>query len=401
MKLFINPKSEVNPDIPNLQLVYAATIENKKGAKAKIVDLNAKRDDDERFLNDKAGKVFISIRPFTKETAVDIANKYLLKYNKAKIYSVLGIIDVLCCYPFLPFESSNKFKIKNYNIKFSDNLPFPKYELLDSFEVFNQNWKSGVWNYPIMTSLGCPYQCMYCLSRCRKWQKRSARNCYEELKQAKEKYCIRQFSIVDDCFNADKERLIEFCNLVKKLKLKWLCTNGLRADRFDEDIAKAMSEAGCMHVGFGAECLDDSVLKNIKKGLSVEQIKKAVKIAKKYFREVHCFFIIGLPGSSYEKDINSLRWVIREGISGHFSCYVPFDKNYGDESFYGKKAKVKSLEYSKKQQEKIYYLTRFMRGDIKSPFIFRALNRLKLIWLFDKKNMLGHIKEELKNRFGK
>lgn len=386
--IFINPSSTVNPEIPNLGLIYAATFNN-----ARIIDLNTKPAPANRFLEYPSKEVYISVRPFTQDESLKIKKQYLAQYPTAKVTSVSGFIDVLCCYPYIDFKDGLK-----YPISFLDTHPFPKYELLDSFQIFKQNWQNGKWNYAIMTSLGCPYQCIYCKSHNRRWTARSAQNCFEELKQAKEKYGITKFALLDDCFNLDKKRLLEFCALIEPLKLKWLCTNGLRADRFDEDIACAMARSGCIHIGFGVECLDDAILNKIKKGLTVSQINNAVKIAKKYFRGVHCFFIIGLPGTTFQKDCAGLKWVIQEGINGHFSYWSPFNESNEAAPFYGKAAGPKSTAYDKKQQIRLYLLTKYMRADCNVTFFAMALNRIKLIWLFDKKHLLKHIYSELKKR---
>jgi len=385
--IFINPPSAVNPELPNLSLAYAATVNN-----ARVVDLNTRPHPSNRFLDSKSQKVYISVRPFNITSSQEIKDKYLQKYPDTKVTSVSGFIDVLCCYPFIDFNDGLK-----YPISFSDSYPFPNYELFDSFEIFKKNWQSGKWSYSIMTSLGCPYQCVYCQSHNRKWFPRSAKNCYEELKQAKTKYGIKTFSLLDDCFNLDKKRVIDFCRFIKPLKLKWFCTNGLRADRFDEDIAKAMADSGCVHIGFGAECMDDTILKNIRKGVTVNQIKKAVRIAKRYFQGVHCFFIIGLPGSTFEKDINNLRWVVKESITGHFSYWSPFNEANEADPFYGDQAIPKSNAYSIPLQKRIYHMTRYMRAGNYS-WIATAVNRIKLIWIFDRTNIFSHISIEVKKK---
>lgn len=398
MQLFINPKSDVNPDIPNLQLVYAATIESEKGKKVKIVDLNSWRADEERYLKEESSEFFISIRPFSEKKATEIAKKYKNKYSAAKIKSITGIIDVLCCYSFIQFQKKTSYENKKYSLLFSDNLPFPKYELLDSFHVFQRNWQTGKWNYPIMTSLGCPYQCVYCMSRNRKWQARSVKNCYEELEQAQKKYGFKYFALLDDCFNLDKKRVIDFCNLIRKLNVKWLCTNGLRADRFDEDTAKAMVKSGCIHIGFGAESYDQRILNNIRKGLTIKQLDDAVEIAKKYFKNIHVFFIIGLPGATYETDLKSLRWALQKGISAHFSYFVPFEKTYEGEAFYGNNARPIFSSYPKELQKRIYDLTAHMRADYSGGYLAAAIDRLKLIWMFDRTHVIKHIFNYLKNK---
>ena len=251
----------------------------------------------------------------------------------------------------------------NFPQPFNDDLPFPQYELFDSFNIFQKNWRTGHWLYPIFTSQGCPYQCVYCAAKNRPYQTRSIENCYQELKWAKQRYGIKSFQILDDCFNLKPERVIEFCQRIKELDLSWFCSNGLRIDGFSEKLAQSLIGAGCREVSFGIESLDPDVLKNIKKGIDLPMIERAVKIAKKYFRFVNGFFIIGLPGSSYEKDLVSLHWALKMGINAHFSYYLPFDKLIQlDETFYGKLSDPVSNEYSKSCQKKIGNLTEFMRG---------------------------------------
>ena len=378
--LFINPDSSVNRDLPNLSLAYAATYFN-----VKVIDLNTKPSNSNRYLDEETDILGISVKSSTYSKATEIANEYKKKYPKSKIKSVSGFLDVQCCYPFLDFE--NKIEHKE---EFSDKYPFPKFEFFDSFDIFQKKWASGEWSYTIMTSQGCPFQCIYCASRNRRWKSRSARNCYEELKHVKEKYKIKSFQINDDAFNINKNRVIEFCELIKPLKLKWSCTNGLRADLFDEEIAKAMAKSGCKNVSFGVESLDPEVLKNVKKGETPEKIRIAIKIAKKYFRNVNGFFIIGLPGATYKTDLDSLKWVIKEGINGQFCHYTPFSESSQlNKTLYGKYAHSSSKEYPSDQQEKIYKMTRFMMDG--KNLGSKITQRMKLIWKFDRKNMLKHV----------
>jgi len=295
---------------------------------------------------------------------------YQKKYSDVLIKSINGFLDIQCCYEFVDFAD----KIE-YSEKFSDNYPFPAYENFDTFDIYLKNWQRGSWSYPLMTSLGCPYSCIYCNSRNRKPLMRTIENCYSELENAKKKWNIKKFLILDDCFNFDEKRVLQFCEAIKKLGLKWSCANGLRADRFNENVAIALAEAGCEHLGFGVETIDDEILKQIKKGETLEQIENAVKIAKKYFNNVHCFFIIGLPGSTFEKDLAALEWSKKFGISAHFSYYVPFnsEKELYDKIFYGCDAEPLSDAYSKELQKKIYEITEDMRPEVS----FNMLKKIK------------------------
>jgi radical SAM superfamily enzyme YgiQ (UPF0313 family) len=379
--IFVNPDSKIYRHVPNVVLGYAAAIYN-----ARVIDFNARPEPKDRFLDEETDVLCISARSLTKSESERIARLYLRKYPRAEIKYFKGILNVLCCYPFI--ELGEAFV---YDEPFSDNYPFPNYELFDSFEIFQKNWQKGKWPYIIMTSAGCPYQCSYCLARNTKWKARSAQNCFEELKEAKQKW-----GIVSDVFNLDKERVLEFCRLVKPLKLRWSCANGLRADRFDEEIAKNLKEAGCNYVSFGIESIHQDVLKRIGKGEDFSVIEKAIDIAQKYFGpNVNGFFIIGLPGSSYQKDLASIAWAIRKKISATFSFYVPEDfyKLKPDQIFWGPQARPLTEEYSSHLQMKIYQMTNYMR----EPFSLKsAMQALKMIWKFDKKHFLGQIFSGLK-----
>jgi len=218
------------------------------------------------------------------------------------------------------------------------------------------------------------------MSRNRKWKYRTPENCFNEIKKAKEKYKIKSFVVLDDCFNVSKKRAIEFCNLVKELCLPWECANGLRADLFDEELALALKEANCRQISFGAETINAEILIKIKKGETKEQIENAVKTAKKYFNNINCFFIIGIPGSSYETDLENLNWVKKMGINGHFSFFVPQNNNIiqYDKLFYGEKNEPLSNAYSIDLQNKVYQMTKLMRPDFEDKDIISKFNRLKL-----------------------
>ncbi|MCM8791842.1 MAG: radical SAM protein [Candidatus Omnitrophica bacterium] len=349
--VLVNPYAGVNRDIPNLALVYIATY-----LKTKVVDLNTLPSPYYRFLKYKHDSVGISVQSRTYNEALKIKNIYKKKNPEVKVYSVSGILDVQCCYPYLRLEEDIHIELD-----FSDDLPFPVYELFDSFFIFKNNWQQGKWQYPLMTSQGCPYSCIYCASRNRSWQLRSVDNCYEELKMAKERYSIKSFVILDDCFNIDKERVLRFCEKVQPLGLSWSCANGLRLDRFDEDIAIALKNAGCNFISFGIESVDTQILAKIKKGENLEQIEKAIDIARSYFKDINGYFIIGLPGSSFQKDIESLNWAKRRNINAFFSYYIPPDELNKGYLFYGRGARPVSDAYPHRLQKKIYILTRYMR----------------------------------------
>ena len=370
----VNPDSKVNRNIPNMQVAFASAY-----YKCPVVDQNTKPEPRDRFLDIDDEEIVISVRSLNFSEGERIGRVYREKYPKAKVKSLSGFLDIQCCYPFLDMDD-----ILVFETKFSDSFPYPDYDLFDSIEVFKKKWSRGEWNFPLMTSLGCPSQCIYCASRNRKYYTRSVDHCIGELKDAAKKWKFSSFEVLDDCFNVKKDRVLEFCEKVKPLKLKWFCTNGLRADLFDEDIAKALKESGCAFVSFGIESLDPDILLTIKKGETYEQIESAVTIAGKYFDEVNGYFIIGLPGSSFEKDLKALDWAKKHKINAHFSYFIPSDAGLPtDVLFYGEIAEPHSDAYPHEEQRKLYEMTKEMRAGYggEKSLLKRGIRKLKKIIL--------------------
>jgi radical SAM superfamily enzyme YgiQ (UPF0313 family) len=383
--LLINPDAGIYRNIPNISLAYTATKMD-----APVIDLNMMPSNPDRYLDHRHDKVLISVRSNTERISRLMRDNYLKRYPQAEVTTIKNCIDVLCCYPFICWQNCVE---ESY--AFDDRLPIPNYELFDSFPEMSQRWKSGEWAYSIMTSVGCPFGCVYCASRRRGWKTRSVAHCREELTYAKTRWGIKRFDIVDDCFNVSKDRVLEFCDAIKHLDLAWACANGLRADCFDEDIAKALKKSGCRHISFGVESIDDRVLKAINKGETFEQIDRAVAVASRYFPgRVNCFFIIGLPGSSYDSDSRTLRWAIRKGISMNFSYFVEHGREEtGDRVFNGDRATPQSDSYDRRLQRKIYDRTDFLRVYKFKRFkrLGRIIHTVRLVLAFDPWRLPVHI----------
>jgi len=349
--VFLDPPTRVNFNVPNFALAFASA-----DTGIPVVDQHILAFPPVRVLHTKprrARKVIISLRPHTLAAAARTAAS--LRRQGREVSCLRGPVDVQCCYPFL-----TRGPVVEHSREFSDSLPIPQYELFDSFNYMSTNWSAGLWPYPLLTSVGCPYGCTFCEARQRRWRTRSPEHCVAELEQAVHKYQVRSFEIMDDVFNLDTERLERFCALASPLKLRWSCANGLRADRFDEEQARALSRAGCNHVGFGVESTDPEVLLAIRKGETVAQLQRAVRVAREYFDVVFAYFIIGLPGSTYDSDLASLRWAEESGVVPNHSYYVD-DRQGSSEAFFGSGARPSSAAYAGRLQQQIYRRSRALK----------------------------------------
>ena len=190
----------------------------------------------------------------------------------------------------------------------------PEVQDLDSLphvtEIYRRDLDVTKYNVPFLlypyvslyTTRGCPAQCTFCLwpqtLSGHPWRKRSTDDVAREMAKAKEFWPnVREFFFDDDTFNIQKARTIELCEKLKPLNLTWSCTSRVTTDY---ETLKAMKEAGCRLLIVGYESGDPQILKNIKKGATVERARQFTKDCHKLGLVVHGDFILGLPGETHE-----------------------------------------------------------------------------------------------------
>lgn len=162
----------------------------------------------------------------------------------------------------------------------------------------------------LYSTRGCPAQCTFCLwpqtTSGHAWRKRSTDDVAREMAKAKEYWpYVKEFFFDDDTFNIQKARTVELCAKLKPLGLTWSCTSRVTTDY---ETLKAMKEAGCRLLIVGYESGDAQVLKNIKKGATVERARQFTKDCHKLGLIIHGDFILGLPGETRETIRNTINF---------------------------------------------------------------------------------------------
>ena len=162
----------------------------------------------------------------------------------------------------------------------------------------------------LYTTRGCPAQCTFCLwpqtLSGHPWRKRSTDDVAREMAKAKEYWpYVKEFFFDDDTFNIQTARTIELCAKLKPLGLTWSCTSRVTTGY---ETLKAMKEAGCRLLIVGYESGDQQILKNIKKGATLERARQFTKDCHKLGLVVHGDFILGLPGETRETIKNTIKF---------------------------------------------------------------------------------------------
>jgi len=247
--ILVTPTTNANVNTPNLGLAYLGTCLKNQGHNVKIIDLELKPFTPDRYL-EKCDVFGVSVKVNTYYEAQKITRKYKKQFPNTKIIwgGPMVTYNLEQCKKDIP-------EVDKFYTGYADELtgttfkdfPIPNYELFDSIEILKYNWSHGKARYPIITSIGCPYKCVFCSSS-KKYIYRDAERCAEEIKIAQKKYNIREFMPMDDNFNMIKKRVLKFCELIKPLKISWTCTNGLRANTFDREMAIGLREARCWKI---------------------------------------------------------------------------------------------------------------------------------------------------------
>ena len=206
--------------------------------------------------------------------------------------------------------------------KIVHNADQPALQDLDSLphvtEVYHRDLDVKRYNVPFLlypfvalySTRGCPAQCPFCLwpqtLSGHPWRKRSSDDVAREMAKAKELFpYVKEFFFDDDTFNIQKARTVELCAKLKPLGLTWSCTSRVTTDY---ETLKAMKEAGCRLLIVGYESGDPQILKNIKKGATVERARQFTKDCHKLGLIIHGDFILGLPGETHETINNTIKF---------------------------------------------------------------------------------------------
>ncbi len=190
-----------------------------------------------------------------------------------------------------------------------DTLPFPARNLLNN--RLYARLDTGRPQTTIQASRGCPGQCIFCLANKLSGKRvrfRSPANICDEIEECIKKYDIKDFFLRADGFTYNKEWVISVCAEIikRKLDIKWVCNS--RADAIDTERLKTMKEAGCYALAIGIESGDQAILDKIRKGITLDQVRQAIKICKNINIFTYGYFVIGFPWDTEKTIKNSLNF---------------------------------------------------------------------------------------------
>ena len=233
-------------------------------------------------------------------------------------------------------------------------------------------------HHSMLASRGCPYHCAFCCNYTGtvrdhgvsvRWQGRVL----DEMAYLRDEFEAREIFFADDIFLVRKADILEFCRAAAKRQLGVRWIGQLRADRIDDSVATGLVATGCQRIYFGVESGSDVILRDARKGMTTDQIRKGLEAAKAAGLRVKTGWIYGLPGS-LEEQYASIRFMLElrpHEISIHQLIPFPGTIYYQEPARFGIRiANPKSFE-------------NFCYGGLEGDIRFDYLSHAQLIRLLE------------------
>jgi len=209
-----------------------------------------------------------------------------------------------------------------------DEIPPPARHLFPMQKYHSSANLRGKRTLNLMTSRGCPFNCAYCagsliFGKTHRYHKID--RVIEELLELRNKYHADSIQFFDETFTVNKDRVTDLCNklIERKLNIEWSCFT--RVNLVDLELLKKMKEAGCYLIFYGFESGNQRLIDLIRKGITLEQSRNAVKWSHEAGIETWGSFMLGLPTETKEESEQTINFALEINPTfAQFPITTPF-----------------------------------------------------------------------------
>ena len=182
-----------------------------------------------------------------------------------------------------------------------DLMPFPAWDL---FDVGDQ--------IPILTHRGCPFRCTFCGHNSGfKARFRTPHNVIEEIERDISLFKPKVIRFEDETFGLDLKRTKAIIGLIiqRGLHRSVRFSAQTRVDKIDLEFVEMLKDANFETLELGVESGNAEILKKTKKGITLDQVERAVTMAKSMGLKVWCKFILGHPGETLDTIRDTMQFI--------------------------------------------------------------------------------------------
>ncbi|MBZ0258270.1 B12-binding domain-containing radical SAM protein [bacterium] len=363
-------KEVANQESPNVGIGYLIAVAKRAGYQAKFIDMPEYRLSVEELLDyiEEYKPLIIGFTAFTVEINSAAALASIVKERFPSIKIVIGgphavampqeVLEEYPCFDIsIPGEmemvftdlidcircGANLGDVRGIctrehthgaapSIDNLDDLPFP------AWEEFDLNHYAGLYPHrttrelPMVTSRGCYFRCSFCVRQLGDIRKsRSVQSIIDEMNYLSDRFDCKSVCFLDETFihhvRFAKELFRGMIDSGINQKISWSCST--RVDNTSQELFDLMKESGAYYVFVGLESADEKIIKNIKKRITPDQMRRTAEMAKNVGILVAGAFIIGLPGETEETVWKSINLAKELDIySNTFPIAVPFPASH-------------------------------------------------------------------------
>jgi len=337
------------------------------------------------------------------------------------LVEALSLGKTLSSVPGIAYRENSKivFTLPRPPIHDLDVLPFPAWDCLPDFPF---RYHPALFKYKklpathIISARGCPNKCIFCDTSVFSRQIRfhSPEYILEMIGYLVNNFGIKEIIFEDDQFLIKKKRVIEICEGILKANwpISWCCSARVNAVN-DLAMLKLMKQSGCWQISYGIESGNQKILDFAKKGITINQIEKALRLTHKAGILSKGYFIFGLPyetETTMKNTISFAKSIPLNDMSVFTLTPFPGSKMYNIAKQFGtiekdfEKMNLLEVVYvptGLSKESLLYYQHRFMKEFYLRPRIIgNYLTRL-LVNPLNVFNMIKAFSGFLKSTFGK
>ncbi len=178
----------------------------------------------------------------------------------------------------------------------------------------------------MVTSRGCPFPCIFCVGR--KMVGKKVR--YFDVNRVVDEFEMlaglgfHQINIVDDLFTVNRKRCIAICDEIARRNINQNWTAFARVDTVSAELLAAMKRAGCTTLCFGVESGNQEILDLVKKRITLDNCREAVRLCNEAGIQPMTSYILGLPGETPETVRETMEFSRNLSPSYGFHILAPF-----------------------------------------------------------------------------
>jgi len=283
------------------------------------------------------GGVHCSLLPYqtAKNKYVDVAVKGEGEQTLLELIDALqGSRSCLANVKGIVFKAGDDI-ISTEDREFFDlnKLPILPYHLLSSFHRYSNIKRKIIY---FQSSRGCPFSCGFCYSNAvhkRSWRAMSPERVIKELRYIRDNFKPELVAFIDDELFIDQKRVSHICRGIIDfdLKIKWTSSGRYdQAYKYDNDFLELLKESGCVGISFGGESGSTNILREINKGITIEQAKTTVGNFRKNKLPSTVNFMAGFPGEKKEDLLKTFDFIDELTLTdpdlmvNSISIYTPF-----------------------------------------------------------------------------